>query len=133
VRLVWPDHLDPHARCRHPLAEISAQRRPRFVDLPTGPGQHLLHQCAHRCFDGHSPGWQHATLRVGDVGGQLPRQLIVLLSSWRHREPQQLRAVEQPDGEKLAVSTPGPDRGGGRLCTESPEPTQVSRMKLERR
>ena len=79
------------------------------------------------------PRRQHAALRLGHVRDQLLRQLLVLPSVRRDRQPQQLGPVQQPDGENPPVPAPGPDRRGRRLRAEPPEPAQVARMQLHRR
>jgi hypothetical protein len=55
VRLLRPDHLDPHAWLLHRLREVAAQRRPRLVGVPAVLKQQILDQCAHWRFDGHLP------------------------------------------------------------------------------
>jgi hypothetical protein len=48
VRLLRPDHLDPHAWVLHRLREVAAQRRPRLVGVPAVLEQQILDQRIHR-------------------------------------------------------------------------------------
>jgi hypothetical protein len=131
VRPLRPDHLDPHAGVLHRLREVAAQRRPRLVGVPAGLEQQIPDTCARRRFNVGLPGRQDAALRLGHVLDQLQRQLLVLLSVRRGRQPHQIGSVQQPDGENPAVPAPGPDRRGRRLSTGPPEPAQIPRMQLQ--
>jgi len=61
------------------------------------------------------------------------RQPLVALNLWCDRQPQQLGAVEQSDGDNLSGQAPGSDRRRRRLRPELPKPAQVSWMQLHRR
>jgi len=91
VRLLRPDHLDPHAWVLHRLREVAAQQRPRLVGVPAVLEQQIFYQRAHWRLDVHLPLYQYAALRLGHVLHQLLRQLLVPLSVWRDRQPQYRR------------------------------------------
>jgi hypothetical protein len=88
VRLLRPDHLDPHAWVLHRLREVAAQRRPRLVGVPAVLEQQILNEYTHWRLDGHLPRRQYAALRRSHVLDQLARQPLVPLSVWRDRQPQ---------------------------------------------
>ncbi len=92
-----------------------------------------MDQYVRRCLDRHLPRWQHTALRPGDVRNQLLRKLHVTPSVGRRCESQQIRSVQQADGEHLSISAPGADCRGRRVWTEPPEPPQVAWVQLERR
>jgi len=61
------------------------------------------------------------------------RQPLVALNPWCDRQPQQLGAIEQSDGDNLSGQAPGSDRRGRRLRPKLPKPAQVSWMQLHQR
>jgi len=132
-RLHRPDHLDPHVRFLHRLREVAAQRRPRLVEVPADLGQQVLDPSAIWGLDGRLSRRQDATLRISHVRNHLLRQPLVALNVWCDRQPQQLGAVQQSDGDDPSGQAPGSDRRGRRLGSELPEPAQVSWMQLHRR
>jgi hypothetical protein len=82
-----PDHFDPHAWVLHRLGEFAAQRRPRLVGPPAVLEQQILDECVHRRLDVHLAPRQYVALGLGYVLSQLRRDLLVLASVRRDRQP----------------------------------------------
>ncbi|MFC6895695.1 hypothetical protein ACFQGX_09525 [Nonomuraea dietziae] len=122
-----------NAGIRHRRAEVTAKQCPRLATLPAVLEQQVLDQRTHRRLDGHLALEEHTTLRRRHVLGHLLRHLLVPERLRRERQPQQLRAIQEPDRQNLAGPTPGP-RGLRRpLRAELPEPPHVPRMQLHGR
>ena len=81
--------------------------------------QQIPDTCARRRFNADLPRRQYAALRPGHVLDQPPRQLLVLLSVRRGRQPHQIRGVQAARRREPAV----PAAGGADRPTSAPHIT----------
>ena len=80
--------------------------------------------------NGCRAGRQDTRFRQRHIGDQSPSQFIVVVRIGRKRHSEKIRAVQQSDGQDLAVAAPRPNGRRCRVRTEPPVPTQVTWVQL---